>query len=229
MTHAVGAALRQPLAGSGRLAAQADTARLPRRPTLSEAGVDRDDEVAPGVGIDDFHRGDSGTFRIVFQRFGPLIKAIAGSHTRNPHDREELYQEISVRVWRRRAQYSAKGPLGAWINRIAHRVCYDWQKSRVAREANTERHAGEVLALHDADAVLEDPSTLLDRREFMDDLRRALARLPERQGRTFTLVHVNGYGISETARIMKVRRATVRSNLRHAANKLRQLMEDYGV
>ena len=116
-----------------------------------------------------------------------------------------------------------------WINRIAHRVCYDWQKSRVAREANTKRHAGEVLALDDAGAVLEDPSTLLDRREFMDDLRRALARLPERQGRTFTLVHVNGYGISETARIMKIRRATVRSNLRHAANKLRQLMEDYGV
>ena len=226
MTHAVGAALRQPLAGSGRHA-HADTAGLPRRPVPSEAGVARDDELVPGVGIDDFHCGDSGTFRIVLQHFGPLIQAIAASHTRNPHDREELYQEISVRVSRRRAQYSAKGPLGAWINRIAHRVCYDWQKSRVAREANAERHAGEVLALDEADAVLEDPSTLLDRREFMDDLRRALARLPERQGRTFTLVHVNGYSIRETAAIMKVRRSTVRSNLRHAADKLRQLLKDY--
>ena len=227
MTHAVGAALRQPLAGSGRHAAQADTAGLPRRPAPSEAGMARDDEVAPGVRIEDFHRGDSGTFRIVLQRFGPLIKAIVASHTRDPHDREELYQEISVRVWRRRAQYSAKGPLGAWINRIAHHFCYDWRKSRVAREANTERHAGEVLALDEADAVLEDPSTLLDRREFMDDLRGALARLPERQGRAFTLVHVNGYSVRETAAIMKVRGSTVRSNLRHAAKKLRELLKEY--
>lgn len=190
--------------------------------------MDRDGEVAPGIDIDAFRRGDSDTFRTVLQHFGPLIQVIAAAHTGNAHDREELFQEIIVRVWERRAQYSARGPLGAWINRISHRFCYDWTRAQATREGAVERHAIEGLGLGDAGAVLEDPSSLMDRKDFMDDLRLALAQLPEKQEETFTLIHVNGYGIMETARIMKVRRATVRSNLRHATRKLRDLMGEYG-
>ena len=228
MTYAAGTTLPHQLADFGRLAVQTVTAWLLPRPTVREAGVDRADEVAPGIGIDDFHRGDSGTFRTVLQHFGPLIRTIAASHAHDAHEFEELYQEITVRMWERRARYSARGPLGAWINRIAHRFCYDWDKARVARERTADRHATELLAFHEADAVLQDPSRLMDRTDFMDDLRRALAQLPQRQESTFTLIHVKGYSILETARLMKVRRATVRSNLRHAIRKLRELMGEYG-
>ena len=189
--------------------------------------MDRVDEVAPGIDIDAFHRGDSDTFRTVLQHFGPLIQVIAAAHTGNAHDREELFQEITARLWERRRQFSGRGRLGGWINRTAHRFCYDWTSAQATREAAVERHATEVLALDDAEAVLEDPSVLMDRKEFMDDLRRALAQLPEKQEEMFTLIHVKGYTIMETARTMKARRATVRSNLRHAMRKLRELMEDY--
>ena len=221
------AALPHPSARLARPVAGAPTALLLRRPTVREAGVERDDEVAPGIDIDAFRRGDSDTFRTVLQHFGPLISTIAASHTNNTHDREELYQEITVRLWQRRAQYSARGPLGGWINRIAHRFCFDWTRARAIREAAAERHATEVLALDDAEAVLEDPSRLMDRTEFMDSLRLALAQLPQKQEHTFTLIHVKGYSILETARTLKIRRATVRSNLRHATHKLRDLMEEY--
>ena len=227
MTSVANAALPHPLAVFGRSAARAVIAPVPRRPTVREAGVDRDDEVAPGIDIDAFRRGDSDTFRTVLQHFGPLIQVIAAAHTGNTHDREELYQEITVRLWQRRAQYSARGPLGGWINRIAHRFCFDWTRARATREAAAERHATEVLALDDAGTVLEDPSRLMDRTEFMDSLRLALAQLPQKQEHTFTLIHVRGYSIPETARMLKIRRATVRSNLRHATHKLRDLMEEY--
>ena len=86
-----------------------------------------------------------------------------------------------------------------------------------------------MLALDEAEAVLEDPSNLMDRKEFMDRLRLALALLPQRQERTVTLIHVKGYSILETSRMLGARRATVRSNLRHATHKLRELLEDYSV
>ena len=158
-----------------------------------------------------------------------LIKVIAAAHTRDAHDREELFQEITVRLWERRAQYSARGELGGWINRIAHRFCHDRGKARLARKTAAERHATEVLALADTGAVLEDPSILMDRKDFMDDLRLALAQLPEKQEETFTLIHIKGYGTAEVARMLGTRRATVRSNLRHAIRKLRELMKEYRV
>ena len=194
---------------------------------VREVRLDRDDEVAPGVFLDAFHRGDFATFRTVLHHFGSLIQSIASSYTDNAHDREELYQEISLRLWQRRKLYSASGPLGAWINRVTHHVCRNWKVAFAAREGIHERHATEVIALGEADAVLEDPSKLMESTQFMDRLRLALAQLPPRQERTFTLVHMMGYSVSDTARKLEARRATVRSNLRHAAKKLRHLMKDY--
>lgn len=206
---------------------RAVTVRLPYRPTLREDGVVRDDELAPGVGVDDFHRGDSGTFRTVLQHFGRLIMSIVARHTQDHHDRQELYQEICVRLWEHRARYSGRGPLAAWINRIAHNHCKDWHRSRTSRVAAVERHAAETLALDEAHTILEDPSKLAANREFMSRLRDALAQLPVRQQETFTLVHVEGRDIASTALVQGVSRATVHSNLRHAAKKLRHLMKDY--
>ena len=189
--------------------------------------MDRDDELAPGVGIDDFHRGDSGTFRTVLQNFGPLIMSIVAPYTHNHHDREELYQEIGVRLWEHRARYPGRGPLVAWINRIAHNHCKDWHRSRTSRAAAMERHAAEALSLEEVHTILEDPSKLVANKEFMVRLRHALAQLPTRQQETFTLVHVEGRDIAETALVQGISRATVHSNLRHAAKKLRQLLKEY--
>ena len=163
----------------------------------------------------------------MLHRFGPLILSVAASYTDNVHDREELHQDIAVRLWQRRAQYSGKGALGGWINRIAHRFCSNWRRAQTVREAAAARHAAEALALGDVDAFLDDPSKLAARNEFMDRLRFALAQLPEKQERTFTLIRVEERSVSEAARILGVRRATVRSNLRHATHKLRDLMGEF--
>lgn len=187
----------------------------------------RDSKLPPGVGIDDLRRGDSRAIRTVLRHFGPLIMSIVAGYADDRHDREELYQEIGVRLWQRRARYSGRGPLAAWINRIAHNHCKDWHRSRTSRAAAEERHAAEAISLAEARTVLDDPSKLLERKEFMVRVRRALAELPPRQQETFTLVHVEGCDIAETARIQGVGRATVHSNLRHAARKLRNLLKEY--
>jgi DNA-directed RNA polymerase specialized sigma24 family protein len=41
--------------------------------------------------------------------------SIVAPYTPNHHDRQELYQEICVRLWEHRARYSGRGPLSAWI------------------------------------------------------------------------------------------------------------------
>ena len=228
MTHSASTVLSRPLPNVKRSPPRVANPRKPlSRPTLNTNATIRDEQAALGIDLDRFFRGDPGAFRTVLRQFGPLIMSIAASYTPNHHDREELYQEISVRLWERRARYSGRGPLGGWINRIAHNYCKDWRGSQTSREAAAERHVSEKIALGEAGTVLDDPSMLLERKEFMVRLRDALAQLPPRQERTFILVHVEGRSVSETARILRVRRATVRSNLRHASSKLRNVMEDF--
>lgn len=73
----------------------------------------------------------------------------------------------------------------------------------------------------------DDPHENAERSEFMARLRQCVSDLPARQADTFHLVFFEEYTTAEVATILGVRQATVRSNLRHAKERLRALMEDF--
>ena len=137
------------------------------------------------------------TCRRVLEEYSPLIWSVVASYVRNPEERDDVYQDICVRIWERRAQYAGRGSLAGWINRIAHRWCYNWRHGHRRRESSKQR------------------------------LRESLARLPRKQSDTFVLVRLKGYSIAEAAGALKVRPATVRSNLGYANRKLRKLLKEF--
>lgn len=131
-----------------------------------------------------------------------------------------------MRIWERRAQYSGRGSLAAWINRIAHHTCLNWRRGWRSRESGRERYASKAMST-ERSSGLASPEQLLNRTEFNDHLRQSLAALPERQADAFVLVRMKGYTATEAADILRTRAATVRSNLRHATVKLRREMKEF--
>ncbi len=188
--------------------------------TLSKGNVET-------IDIARFRSGDPTAFRTVVEQCGPLIRSVVASYVRDPYDQDDLYQEICVRVWEYRAQFSGRGSLAGWINTIAQRSCYNWIKAQKTRESRARQYSDDATVRADAAQLLEDPSQLLACTDFMSQLRQSLATLPPRQADTFILVHVRGFTTKKVARTLGIRRATVRSNLRHAIKKLRQKMGDY--
>lgn len=188
--------------------------------TLSRGNVET-------IDIARFRSGDPAAFCTVVEQCGPLIRSIVASYVRDPDDRDDLYQEICIRVWEYRAQFSGRGSLAGWINTIAQRSCYNWMKARKTRESRERQYSEDATVRADAAQLLEDPSQLAAWTDFVSQLRQSLAALPSRQADTFILVHVRGFTAKEAARTLGIRRATVRSNLRHAIKKLRHSMGDY--
>jgi RNA polymerase sigma-70 factor (ECF subfamily) len=173
-----------------------------------------------------FQSGDLDSLRKVLAHFSPLIESVAASYAFDQSDRDDLFQRICIRMWERRMQFTGRGSLRGWINKVASSVCSNWAKERKTRRKDETRYISEVVSLngaHDPDDPLEN----LQRTEFLARLRHCLARLPKRQGDTFLLVHLEGYRTAEVARIQEVRPETVRSNLRHARKRLSIMMKDY--
>ena len=173
-----------------------------------------------------FQSGDLDSLRRVLAHFSPLIESVAASYAFDQSDRDDLFQRICIRMWERRMQFTGRGSLRGWINKVASSVCSNWAAERKTRRKDETRYISEVVSLngaHDHD----DPSENLERTEFLARLRHCLARLPKRQGDTFLLVHLEGYRTAEVARIQGVRPETVRSNLRHARKRLSIMMKDY--
>ena len=191
----------------------------------SEGPGDRFDADAE-LDFEAFQSGDLDSLRRVLAHFSPLIESVAASYTFEQSDRDDLFQRICIRLWERRLQYTGRGSLRGWINKVAGSVCSNWAAERKTRRKDETRYISEVVSLngaHDHD----DPSENLERTEFLARLRHCLARLPKRQGDTFLLVHLEGYRPAEVARIQGVRPETVRSNLRHARKRLSIMMKDY--
>ena len=170
--------------------------------------------------------GDFGRLRQVLAHFSPLIESVAASYARDQSDRDDLFQEICVRMWERRMQYTGSGPLRGWINKLARRVCSNWSRDRKTRRRSEARYVSEVAYMNGTHEAA-DPHKNVERSEFVARLRQCLSRLPKRQGDTFLMVYFEEYTTAEVAKSQGVRQETVRSNLRHAKKRLRILMKEY--
>ena len=83
-----------------------------------------------------------------------------------------------------------------------------------------------VAPIQAAGHITEDPSRLLNYKELLANVTRALDAIPDQQAKAFRLVQIEGYSAREAARIMDSKRRTVRSNLRHARKKLREQLAE---
>ncbi len=180
----------------------------------------------PAVDIEAFRRGDPDCFRILLKRFGPLIRGVVASYVQDSDDRDELYQHVSIRLLTQRTRYEDWGALQGWVTRLAHGCCRNWCAARAARRSALDRYACQVIPAEKSSALLDDPVRLLDYREFLESLDRALRMIPPRRAQAFTLVHIEGRTPAAAARKMRVSTATVRSHVRFAREKLRQLLEE---
>lgn len=173
-----------------------------------------------------FREGDEECFRAVLDRFGSLIRKVVWSYADSDDDREDLYQEICIQILEQRGKYREQGKMGGWIGTVARNMARDWLAARSAHESAKDKYSIAVVPIEAASRIAEDPSRLLNYREFLSNVKRALDTLPDRQARVFRLVHIEGHSPKEAGRILKVATATVRSNLRHAREKLREQLEE---
>ena len=190
-------------------------------PSKTRERADRAD-----IDAEAFRSGDPECFRVVLNRFGPIIRSVVRSYAKNGDDQEDLYQEVSVRMLTQRSRYEDCGAMPGWITTVAHCACRNWCAARKARKSALDRYAAELIPHEESGALLDDPSRMLNYRRFLESLGRALAEMPARQAEAFKLVHIRGLSQAAAARIMDVSPATVRSNLRHARKRLRELLQE---
>ena len=196
-------------------------------PALSmseEAGAPEDARIDSQA----FRRGDPECFALVLRRFGPMIKRIVAAYANAPDDRDDLYQEVCIRLLTRRESYKEIGAMEGWITTLARGCCRNWYEARKSRLSATERYEAQVPPTEESDALFYDPSRLLDYRMFLGRLDQAVAELPKSQRRAIRLVHIEGHSVDRVARTLGTTAETVRSNIRHARKKLRELMKDEG-
>lgn len=146
---------------------------------------------------------------------GNSILRLGVSYLHNKEDAEDILQETMIKFVTVRPNFESEAHRKAWLMRVASNLAknrIDYNKVRDTMELN-EEIAGEVQ---------ED----LDRGDEYKAIWDAVRCLPVHQREAIHLFYQEGYSTSEIAVLTGRREATVRSDLKRARDKLKELLKE---
>ena len=148
----------------------------------------------------------------------PHLRAFARTLTGDPTAADDLAQDALMKAWDARASYQMGTNMKAWTFMILRNQFYS-EKRRSWRQSQLDQEAAErtLVAVDDPEAPVA-----------LDELRLALASLPEEQREALILVGAGGFAYEEAAEICNCAVGTVKSRVSRARRALQQTLEQGG-
>jgi RNA polymerase sigma factor (sigma-70 family) len=175
-----------------------------------------------------FARGDAEAFTALYRRHELRTWRYLERNVGSRATAEELMQEVWFAVAREAERYRPTARFTTWLFAIAHHRMVDAVRARRPQVSLDElgHEAGAVIErlTSDPDAG---PVAAAEAREQAQALREALARLPPEQRDAFLLQLEGDLSVEEVAAITQASFETVKSRLRYARARLRELLSEY--
>lgn len=166
-------------------------------------------------------RGDREAFRRLFEFFAPRIKGYLMRTGSGEAEAEEIAQEAMIALWRKADRFDpATSGAVAWIFTIARNLRID----ALRRGRRAERMLQEVEAEYRPEPV-ESTETAFSRSQEAGHVEAALQRLPAQQSEIIRLSFLEEKPHSEIAVSLGIPLGTVKSRVRLAMNRLRELLD----
>ncbi len=192
----------------------APTPSSPPSPQDSDAGL-----AARAAG------GDAQAFALSMRRHNQLLFRTARSILRNDDEAEDALQEAYLRAWRAIGSFREEARLSTWLARIVINEALARLRRRGAQviplDTAIEAAAESGEAWEEADPDLQ-PERFAMRQEIRTLIERRIDRLPEAYRTVFVLRAVEEMSVSETALVLQLNEATVRTRFLRARGMLRE-------
>ncbi|MGK7294273.1 MAG: sigma-70 family RNA polymerase sigma factor [Candidatus Wenzhouxiangella sp. M2_3B_020] len=166
-----------------------------------------------------FAAGESEAFDALYERYRKPIYRYLFHAVGNRATADDLYQDVWSRIIDARERFRRGNGFKRWAFRIAHNRLVDHWRVLGRRPAPGDDDV-DALPGDAADA----PDAALARGQDAERLRAALMRLPNEQREAFLLQQEAGLTLADIAERGGVGRETVKSRLRYATAKLRNLL-----
>lgn len=192
----------------------------PRRSAAESARLTRAAEKAL---IAAARRGDEKALARLLERASVPAFRFSLGFCRDPHDAEDLAQDVMATLLRSLDSFRGDSSLSTWTYVVARRACVR-RRRRAARQSSLdEMPPGRVER---ADPASE-PHRRLERRELGEALERAIATLPEGAREVIVLRDVEGLPAAEVATILGIGERAVKSRLHRARLLLREQLAPF--
>lgn len=162
---------------------------------------------------------DRESFMALFDHFGPRVKFFLMRQGCSDGEADDLVQDVMLTVWRKARQFDPqKAAASTWIFTIARNRFIDVKRrARVMVDFDTCPEAEQ------ADETTAEDN--MRQTELSSDVAAALAELPDAQAEVIRLSFIDGKSHSEIAEELGVPLGTVKSRIRLAFGRLKEVLE----
>lgn len=176
-------------------------------------------------------RPDKSAFSELIRRYQSYVDKVLYHLAPDWSDRADLAQEVWIRVYRNLKRLQEPVKFRGWLSRIATNLFYDELRKRKRIDSPLSLDAPRSLDDGEMDwEIASDgpgPADDLATREFYDQLREAIADLPEVFRTTIVLREIEGLAYEEIAEMTGVSLGTVKSRIARARQRLQFQLQSY--
>jgi RNA polymerase sigma-70 factor (ECF subfamily) len=164
--------------------------------------------------------GDGAAFELVMRRYNRRLFRIARSVLRDDADAEDALQEVYLAAYRAIGSFRGESSLATWLSRLVLNHCIARRRRGLRRENIVSIVADEALDDHEDDG--DTPDRALVRAELRSLIERKVDELPELFRTVFVLRAIEELSVEETAQLLAIPEATVRTRHFRARSLLRE-------
>ncbi|MGA2510234.1 MAG: sigma-70 family RNA polymerase sigma factor [Candidatus Acidiferrales bacterium] len=172
----------------------------------------------------DVKAGDEASFDFLLQKYRSPLVNFLHRMVRDTATAEDLAQEVFLRVYRARKQYTPSAKFTTWLFRIATNVALNsvrdnrYQKMQISIDAPVDEESQAPMELPAREKRIDQHMIERDRTEI---IRRAIWSLPEKQRAAVLLHKYEEMDYAEIARILDCSEGALKSLLFRAYETLR--------
>jgi len=166
--------------------------------------------------------GDGASFALLLEKYRASVVHFLYRMVQEPAVSEELAQEVFLRVYRSREAYEPTAKFTTWLFRIATHLALNWlrdaKKERSQERLDDVEEGAPVREIADRAPSVEQK---LVRQVQVEEVRRAIAALPDKQRAAVLMHKYQEMDYSQIAKVLSCSESAVKSLLFRAYETLR--------
>lgn len=167
--------------------------------------------------------GDIQAFRLLIRQHERLVAHMIGRLVKNPEEREELCQDVFLKVHEHLREFNFKSRLSTWIATIAYRHAINFMRKR--KMLLTDIPEEESISGYFVEE--ENPESLASKQDLDCVVLSLVDKLPAQYKVVLMLYHVDGMSYPEIGEVTGMPEGTVKSYLFRARNLLKEKVKQY--
>jgi RNA polymerase sigma-70 factor (ECF subfamily) len=166
--------------------------------------------------------GNPGAFRKLIETYKRLVSQIIYRNINNEADREDLCQEVFLKVFENLSGFQYQSKLSTWIAKITYNTCINYLEKKKVPLFDDFRP--DDITLDDFAAPVPSPDRDAETDDTMGRLMALVHKLPARYRTILTLYHLQEMSYAEIGEVLELPDGTVKNYLFRARKILREVL-----